>query len=57
MNRLVTQDKIAQSLSVFATKISILSANNEFSWNSLAENIFIPFLKLRHSMKCSEFIG
>lgn len=46
MNRLVTQDKIAQSLSVFATKISILSANNEFSWNSLAENIFIPFLNL-----------
>jgi len=46
MNRIVIQDKIAQSLSVFATKISILSANNEFSWNSLAENIFIPFLNL-----------
>jgi hypothetical protein len=46
MNRIVIQDKIAQSLAVFATKISILSANNEFSWNSLAENIFIPFLNL-----------
>lgn len=46
MNRLVIQDQIAQSLAVFATKISILSANNEFSWNSLAENIFIPFLNL-----------
>ncbi|XMO87172.1 SMEK domain-containing protein [Algibacter sp. AS12] len=46
MNRIVTQDKIAQSLAVFASKISILSANNEFSWNSLAENIFIPFLNL-----------
>tara|TARA_R110002049_G_scaffold308929_1_gene514975 strand:- start:1941 stop:5312 length:3372 start_codon:yes stop_codon:yes gene_type:complete len=46
MNRLLIQDKIAQSLAVFGTKISILSANNEFSWNSLAENIFIPFLNL-----------
>lgn len=46
MNRLVIQDKIAQTLSVFATKISILSSNNEYSWNSLAENIFIPFLNL-----------
>jgi SMEK domain/NACHT domain len=46
MNRLVIQDKIAQSLAVFATKISILSSNNEFSWNSLAENIFIPLLNL-----------
>ena len=46
MNRLLIQDKIAQSLAVFGTKISILSANNEFSWNSLAENIFIPFFNL-----------
>lgn len=46
MNRIVIQDNIADSLAIFGAKLTILSANNEFSWNSLAENIFIPFLNL-----------
>lgn len=46
MNRLIIQDQISTSLAVFGSKLSILSSNNEFSWNILAESIFIPFLNI-----------
>ncbi len=51
MNRLIAKDKIADLLAVFGSKISILSSNNELSWNSLAENILIPLLNL--SLDCN----
>ena len=44
MNRLTIQDKCADLLAIFSSKLNILSSNNEYSWNSLAENIFLPLL-------------
>lgn len=44
MNKQLVTDKISEILAIFGRKMTILNANNELSWNSLSETIFIPVL-------------